>query len=109
VKLAQLTEARYAGEHPVIDELRDLIAHADPRETFQTRFWDLETPAVKGIVKSLTAMFGEPRVGDVDHPQGNVYHWEPEIQDRRYGITIGHDHRINPPYGIEIYFIGKPR
>ncbi len=106
-------EARYAGEHPVINELKDAIekGRSDTPGVgrFKTKFWDLETRAVKGIVKSLTAMYGEPRVGDVFNPEGNVYHWEPTVDERRYGVTIGHDDRVNPPYGIEVYYIGAPR
>ena len=114
MKLKQLNEARYAGEHPVINEITDAFKQKfpNPRNDFQTKFWDLETKDVKEIVKSLTVMFGEPRVGNVRDPEGNVYHWEPMFNDRRYGITIGHDDQVDFPrwgYGIEIYYIGEPR
>ncbi len=105
MKLTQLNEIKYAGEHPVINEIRNVLK----QDRGKFKFWDLETKVVKGVVKSLTTMFGEPRVGDVRNPEGNVYHWEPVSNDKRYGITIGHDSEVNPPYGIEIYYIGEPR
>jgi len=106
MKLKQLNEIRYAGEHPIINEIRDTLK----QHLGNFKFWDLETKYVKGIVKSLIAMYGEPRVGDVRNPEGNVYHWEPVSKgDKRYGITIGHDSEVEPPYGIEIYYIGEPR
>ena len=105
MKLKQLLEARYAGEHPVVNDIRN----AFKQDQVEFKFWDLETKYVKGIVKSLIAMYGEPRVGDVGNPAGNVYHWEPVINDKRYGITIGHDNSEDPPYGIEIYYIGEPK
>jgi len=104
MKLKQLNEARYAGEHPVIKDIKDIFNGLG-----EFKFWDLETKYVKGIVKSLTAIYGEPRVGDVRNPEGNVYHWEPVVNDKRYGITIGHDDEEDPPYGIEIYYIGEPK
>ncbi|KKM90895.1 hypothetical protein LCGC14_1233930, partial [marine sediment metagenome] len=67
----------------------------------------LETKDVKGIVKSLTGMFGEPR-GDFN-PEGNVYHWELVVKKKRYGITIGYDSEADTLYGIEIYYVGEPR
>ncbi|KKL28761.1 hypothetical protein LCGC14_2371900 [marine sediment metagenome] len=109
MKFKQIFEARYVGEHPVIKEIKDAFNHQGFSSEFQTKFWDLKTKDVKGIVKSLITIFGEPRVGDVRNPEGNVYHWEPMFNDRRYGITIGHDDRLNTPYGIEIYYIGEPR
>jgi len=111
MKLKQLNEARYAGEHPVVNDIKDAFEHWPYRNfgDFRTKQWDLETKYVKGIVKSLTAMYGEPRVGDVRNPEGNVYHWEPVFKDKRYGITIGHDNQEDPPYGIEIYYIGEPK
>ncbi len=111
MKLKQLNEAKYAGEHPVINEIKSAFKEESltPRNNFPTKFWDLKMKDVKGIVKSLTAMFGEPNIGDVRNPEGNVYHWEPVFNDSRYGITIGHDNLVDPPYGIEIYYVGEPR
>ena len=111
MKIKQLFEVKYAGEHPVIKEITDAFKQEFFRGfgDFRTKLWDLETKDVKRIVKSLTGMFGEPRVGDVRNPEGNVYHWELVVKKKRYGITIGYDSEADTLYGIEIYYVGEPR
>lgn len=105
MKLIQLQEARYAGDHPVINKLKDILK----RGLSRPKFWGLEMRVVSGVVKSLTDMFGPPRVGAAGDPDENVYHWEPKFNDHRYGITIGHDRQSDPPYGLEIYYIEGPK
>ncbi len=120
MKLIQLQEARYAGgDHPVINKLKAALKDGlpFPRGAFRTTFWDLEIDDVSSVVKSLTDMFGDPRVGSAgtgDHKEAHhwdpqTYHWEPKFNDHRYGITIGHDGRHDPPYGLEVYYIEGPR
>ncbi len=118
MKLIQLQEARYAGDHPVINKLKAALKRLPrPQGESQTNFWDLEIDDVSSVVKSLTDMFGDPRVGSAGagghkealHWDPKIYHWEPKFNDHRYGITIGHDGRADPPYGLEIYYIEGPR
>jgi len=95
MKLIDLNEARYAGEHPVIAAVAKTLG----TRSRQTTFWDIEEKDIPRILKSLTARYGEP----VHSQGGHAHHWETQ---QRYGknmIAIGWDPDVDPPYGVEVY------
>ena len=96
----KLTEVSYAGDHPVIREIKDIVDNRRPT-TYNTNknFYEIEPELVPRLVKTLTHLYGEPRTGR------ETWHWNfrPDANsDLIYEITIGHDEEYNPPYGLEI-------
>lgn len=98
MKLKDLQEARYSGEHPVIAAVADTL---NSRDAGKITFWDIEERDVSHIRKSLNAKYGE----STPSGDGHSHHWTtPQKSGRlKNHITIGWDPEMDPPYGVEVY------
>lgn len=97
MQLHKLHEARYAGDHPVIRIIKDII---DNQDSTRNNFYEIAEKDVPYLVRTITKLYGDPYV-----VAQNTYHWEHRPDPRRdilYQIDIGYDDEYNPSHGIEI-------
>jgi len=94
MKLQQLHEAGYAGDHAIVGVIKNMIA----MQIVSDKFFDIQPNDLKHVVDSITKNFGKPRMYS-DH----TYYWIVNVDDHNaYALDIGYDEMIDPPYGITI-------
>ena len=100
MKLKQLQEAGYAGNHAVVGVIKQMI----DMEIKSDKFFDIEANELDHVVDSITKTFGEPKM-----QSEHTYYWTVPVDEKNaYGLDIGYDETIFAPYGITInHFVPK--
>ena len=85
MKLAQLQEARYHGEHPIITELKDMIF----KQTGEIKKeWTLTDQSFDYIVDELSSHFGSPEISPPDERHKARADWDISLPSRECWITV---------------------
>ncbi len=95
MKLKQLQEARYAGDHPIVIDIKKAIAYNEPVDVVMDS--QRAVAAIEGIVKA----FGEPQV-DEEGMEGmnTLMRWD--LPGNRLQVIIQSDRTI-----IEMFAFGE--
>ena len=96
MKLKQIQEARYAGDHPIIIDIKKAIAYNEPVDVVMDS--QQAVAAIEGIVKA----FGEPtEVGD-EEGMSKLMRWD--IPGNRIQVIVQGDRTI-----IEMFAYGETK